>query len=696
MAKKPGRERKQPKPPVVRAGKAQSVRIHLVLFLFLLMYASIAARLILFQIDPDLRFADEDLKHIGELPIQRPRGDIVDRNGRILATDRKVPSLSVNPAEIDDPEAMVQYLAGRLGRDEAWLRERVTRTDSRGNPMKFVWLARRMTGEQSARLGDIDDAPEPEALHLVKESLRYYPEGQLAAQVLGFANREGQGSEGIEGRYDEHLHSKEGRRVSRVDSRRNILGFRTLEYEAPSGGDDVHLTIDAAIQFRLERELDRALVDTKATRAMGILMDSHTGDILALATRPAFDPNLYMEFEAEARKNRAVMDIFEPGSSFKIVTAAAALELGLLTVDDNIDCMGGRFNPYGHPVTDTHPMDIAPFSECFAVSSNIAIIKVASLLGPERLEEWIRRFGFGTRSALGLPGESAGIFRPKKQWSRLSMGSLPMGQEIAVNLLQLAKAFSAIANGGYLVEPRIVERFVTEEGEVLPGPARPEPKRILSEDTARIMRDLCYLVVSNEKGTGSLAAIQEYRVGGKTGTAQIALPDGTGYYRDRYTAIFAGFAPLANPRLTCVIVVHAPMIRQHYGGYVCGPVFRRVMREALVQLHVPQDPMPYADRNGAAVGGESLADLVLPLYEPGTFEEDLDGLELIPAQEDISLAGPRLPDFGGMTKREAKALVVSLGLPWDPQGAGRVVRQDPVAGTPLREVHLCKLDFSNG
>jgi len=143
-------------------------------------------------------------------------------------------------------------------------------------------------------------------------------------------------------------------------------------------------------------------------------------------------------------------------------------------------------------------------------------------------------------------------------------------------------------------------------------------------------------------------------------------------------------------------VVHDPRIRRHYGGFVCGPVFRRVMREALVQLHVPQDPMPYADRNGAAVGGESLADLVLPLYEPGTFEEDLDGLELIPAQEDISLAGPRLPDFGGMTKREAKALVVSLGLPWDPQGAGRVVRQDPVAGTPLREVHLCKLDFSNG
>lgn len=696
MANKGLKARDKRKPPVLRAGKGQSVRIRLVLLLFLFIYGGIATRLIMFQIDPDLRFADEELKHIGEISIQRPRGDIIDRKGRILATDRIVPSLWVDPSKVDDPKAMVQYLIARLGLDEADAYERVTRTDAEGNPMKLVSLKRHMTEAEAERLGDIDDAPEPEALHIRNEYLRYYPEGELAAQVLGFANREGEGTEGIERQFDKYLHSKEGRQRARVDSHRNILGFWTIEYEPPSGGDRVQLTLDSAMQYRLERELDDALKKNRASRAMGIIMDSHTGEIFALATRPAFDPNRYMDYAAEWRKNRAVMDIFEPGSAFKIVTAAAALEQGLITPSDYIDCEGGSFNPYGHRIRDTHPMGVASFRDCFAASSNIAIIKVASLLGPVRLEEWIRRFGFGKRTALGLPGESAGIFRPQKQWSRLSMGSLPMGQEIAVNILQLARAFSVIANGGYLVEPTLVKEIVSPEGDVVFRSQQAVPQQILSEETARAMRELCYRVITNEDGTGSLAAIPEYRVGGKTGTAQIARPDGTGYYSDRYTTIFAGFAPLANPRLTCVIVVHEPMIRRHYGGFVCGPVFRRVMREALVQLHVPKDPMAAADQNAAPMGGATLANLALPLLEPDAFEEDLDGLELIPAQEDGTHAGSRLPDFWGMTKREAKALVVSLGLPWDPQGAGRVHRQEPRAGTLLQEVRLCKLVFSGG
>ncbi len=699
MAKKPLRERQPRKPPVAQAGKVQSTRIKFVFFCFLLMYAGIATQLILFRIDPDLRFADEELKHIGETSIQRPRGDILDRNGRKLATDRTTPSLRVNPSKVDDPNEMVEYLVEHLGLDEADAYERVTRTDAQGNPMKSVLLKRHMTDAEVERLGDINDAPEPKALHIQGEYRRYYPEGELAAQALGFADREGQGREGIERRYDEYLHSREGRRVSRVDSRRKILAFRTLEYEPPSGGDTVQLTLDSAIQYRLERELDRARIENKASRAMGIVMDSNTGEVYALATRPAFDPNRYMDYSAERRKNRAVMDVFEPGSSFKIVTAAAALEQGLITPSDNIDCEGGSFNPYGHRIRDTHPMDVASFGDCFAVSSNIAIIKVAGLLGPDRLEEWIQRFGFGKKTALGLPGESAGIFRPQKRWSRLSMGSLPMGQEIAVNMLQLARAFSAIANGGYMVEPTLVKEIVSSEGEVVFRGRKVERRQILSEETSQTMRRLCYSVVSREDGTGARAAIREYRVGGKTGTAQIARPDGRGYYSDRYTAVFAGFAPLDNPRLTCVIVVREPMGKQHWGGAVCGPVFGRVMRKALVLLNVPQDPMSYEDWRGTLTGGQGvgeIANLELPFLEPDAFEEDLDGLELIAAQGDGTHAGPRLPDFGGMTKREAKAMVVSLGLPWDPQGAGRVVRQEPVAGTPLQEVRLCKLVFSNG
>lgn len=693
------KKREQHRPPVRQAGRMQSVRIRLVYFLFMLIFAGIAARLVMFQVDPDMRFAEEDLKHIGKIAIERPRGDIIDRNFRVLATDRSVPSLSVNPSKVDDPDAMVEYLAARLGLEVANVYERVTRTNAAGHPMKLVWLKQRMTDAERDRLGDINDAPEPKALHIWDEYLRYYPEGELAAQVLGFVNLQGQGSEGIEGRYNEYLGSKEGRRVARVDRRRNILGFRTLQYEPPSGGDRVQLTLDSAIQYSLERELDRALRENEASRAMGIIMDSQTGEVYALATRPAFDPNRYMDYDGEERKNRAVMDVFEPGSSFKVVTAAAALEQGLITPSDNIDCEGGSFNPYGHRIRDTHPMDVASFRDCFAASSNIAIIKVAGLLGPARLEEWIGRFGFGKRSALGLPGESAGIFRPKKQWSRLSMGSLPMGQEIAVNIMQLARAFSVIANGGYLVEPTLVREIVSPEGDVTFRSGPVERKRILSEETAQTMRELCYGVITNEDGTGSMAAIREYRVGGKTGTAQIARPNGGGYYKDRYTAVFAGFAPLAKPRLTCVIVVREPMGKRHWGGSVCGPVFKSVMREALVQLHVPRDPMSDEDWRVANADGQGkgeIMNLFLELMEPDAFEADLDGLELKVAQGNVTDGGPRLPDFLGMTKREAKTVMASLGLPWDPQGAGRVVRQEPVAGTSLEEVHLCRLVFSNG
>ncbi|MEX2016009.1 MAG: penicillin-binding transpeptidase domain-containing protein, partial [Candidatus Hydrogenedentales bacterium] len=354
------------------------------------------------------------------------------------------------------------------------------------------------------------------------------------------------------------------------------------------------------------------------------------------------------------------------GSAFKIVTAAAALEHGLITPNDFVDCENGEFNPYGKRIRDTHPLGVIPFWESFAYSSNIAIIKVAALLGEERMENWIRRFGFGVRTGVEMPGESAGIFRPREQWSGRSMGALPIGQEMAVNMLQLAQAFSAIANGGVLVKPYVVERAVSKSGETTyrhdPAPGR----RILTEDTAEHMKMLCYAVVAGKDTTGRYAVISEYRAGGKTGTAQIARPDGKGYYHDRYTTIFAGFAPVRDPQLTCVIVVAEPMIPQHYGGYVCGPVFKEVMREALVRLNVPPDPMPtkHEVTNLALASAPTIplvpmadADTVTPRPQFDAFEPvDLprDALTLLPAANAPAVNVPVLPDFRGLTKWEAK------------------------------------------
>ncbi len=687
------------KEPVVAdgPGKTQRIRIRVLMFLFVLPFTAVAARLVMFQTDPDLRFNEEELYHIASVAIPRPRGEIFDTNGRVLATNKDVPSLSANPSKVKDPAALATWLAPRLGEDAGSIQSKLTRRDKQGNLMQFVWLKRRMTGEEFARLGDITQAPTRSALSIEHEPMRSYPEGELAAHIIGFANRENVGSEGLESRFNTYLQSKAGRRVSRTDRQQNMMGFRTLEFEPPSGGDDVYLTIDSAIQFSLEKELDRAIADNNATRAMGIILDPKTGAVLAMATRPAFDPNDYNKTKPELRRNGAIIDMFEPGSAFKIVTASAALELGLVEPDDPIDCMGGRFNPYGHSIRDTHPMHVEPFSTCFAASSNIAMIKVAALIGPERLESWIHRFGFAEPTSLGLPGEEKGILSPRARWSRLTMGSLPMGQEISVTLTQLARGFSVVANGGVRVEPYLVEEVRSKEGALRWKHEAKDSERIISEKTSQTMRELCYEVIVNKEGTGTYAAIPEYRVGGKTGTAQIAMPGGGGYYADRYTAVFAGFAPVNDPKVTCVIVVQEPMQRMHFGGYVCGPVFQRVVREALIRLNVPPDPMDPAQIPKSIAPKPEVVDRVqLAAFEPEEEGVRLDGLELLKAGKDDTYTGPRLPSFVGMSKRDAKELAVSLGIAWDPQGAGRVIRQDPPAGTPLQDVRQCILIFATG
>lgn len=678
-------------------GKKQRRRIRLLTVLFVLPFAAVTTRLVMFQTDPDLRFNEEELYHIASVAIPRPRGEIFDTKGRVLATNKDVPSLSANPSKVKDPEALAAWLAPRLGEDAASLESKLVRKDKHGNLMQFVWLKRRMTSEEFTRLGDIGEAPNRNALTLEHEPMRSYPEGELAAHIIGFANRENVGSEGLESRFNTYLQSKAGRRVSRTDRQQNMMGFRTLEFEPPSGGDDVYLTIDSSIQFSLEKELDRAIADNNASRAMGIILDPKTGAVLAMATRPAFDPNDYNKTPPERRRNGAIIDMFEPGSAFKIVTAAAALELGLVEPGDPIDCMGGRFNPYGHSIRDTHPMNVVPFSTCFAASSNIAMIKVAALIGPERFESWIHRFGFAESTRLGLPGEEKGLLSPRARWSRLTMGSLPMGQEISVTLTQLARGFSVIANGGVRVEPYLVDEVRSKEGALRWKHESKTPERIISEPTAATMRELCYEVITNKDGTGSYAAIPEYRVGGKTGTAQIAMPGGGGYYADRYTAVFAGFAPVNDPRVTCVIVVQEPMQRMHFGGYVCGPVFQRVVREALIKLNVPPDPMdPALIPKRLAPKPEVVERVQLAAFEPTEEGMRFDGLELLKIGKDDTYTGPRLPSFVGMSKREAKELAVSLGIAWDPQGAGRVVNQDPPAGTPLHEVRQCTLMFAAG
>lgn len=693
-------------------GPVQQGRIHFVLKMFLLVLTVLMLRLAQLHLNPNLELTQEEAAHIGQVELHEPRGEIYDRNGLILATSRDVPSIWVDPRKVTDVEALATALHETLGMERQEALERVQQADGRGTPRKFVWVKRWIEDVPLEALQMLVDASGG-ALSMEQEPVRFYPNGDTASHVLGFVNRDGKASEGLERQFDKHLMSVPGKHLARKDGKRTLLASLTLEYTEPTGGEDIITTIDTSIQHRLEDALDKRMEETNASQAMGLIMDPKTGAILALATRPAFDPNHYSTTSEELRSNRALLDVFEPGSAFKIVTASAGLEQGLITPETRINCENGGFNPYGHYIKDFHKLGVEPFSKCFEESSNVALIKVAAMIGPERLDNWIQRFGYGEQTSRDFQYESRGIYHNRERWSKLSMGSLPMGQEIAVTMPQLARSFAVIANGGFLVEPHIVEQAVNRRGEVTYQFEPREHPRVISEKTAQTMCELSHRVVLF--GTGSYANIPEYRSGGKTGTAQMARPrsEGGGYYPDRYTTVFAGFAPVADPRLVCVIVIKEPMIKLHYGGYVCGPVFADVVRDALIRMNVPEDPVvdenaPEKMRKPVVVAEEEIvedADTTVSreeLAKLAAMEDSLDqliapldSLELPGIQQDGMVTARGLPDFTGMTKRQVKERLAQLGIPWDPTGAGWVTHQEPPAGTPLNQVRLCALTFSN-
>ncbi len=697
-------------------------RIWWVNLAFFIGCAAILLRLGHLHLTPSAKLSEEDARHVGRMNIEIPRGEIFDRNGLVLATSTEVPSIFVDPRRVEEPLALTNYISMQLGIPEDDVLDRLARTDAQGRVRKMNTIKRWVTDVSERELAALK-AFSNDAVIIQNEPVRYYPHGDSASHLLGFVNRAGEASEGLELAFDQHLRSESGVLLARKDHGRRLLPSGLLAYEAPRGGEMVQLTLDINIQHTLEGALDQRMEEVGAAAGLGIIMEVHSGAILALASRPAFDPNQYDAYPAEMRKNRALLDVFEPGSVFKIVTGAAALEHGLVTPETLINCENGSFNPYGHRIRDFYRLGVVPFQEAFEQSSNIAFIKLAALLGAERLEEWIRLFGFGERTSPDFRFESRGLFRPRNEWSRLSMGSLPMGQEIAVTMPQLAKSMAVIANGGYVVQPYFVEHAVTQQGEVTYQYQAPPPQRILSAATAKTMQHLCHQVVLN--GTGRAANIQEYRAGGKTGTAQMARTDGRGYDPDRYTTVFAGFAPVADPRLVGVIVIQEPTNDRRYGGFVCGPVFKEVMRDALIRLNVPEDPVidpdaPEKDVSQMAARKEKDSskkatvdtvrtgnirldvDTIVAPPNPDDLDMNvealltsLDGLELVARRMAVDPSEQAMPDLRGMTKRQARDTLQALELLMDAQGVGWVISQDPPPGAALDGVSLCALRFGD-
>jgi len=513
------------------------------------------------------KIADE--QHTVSLEIAPKRGTIFDRNMRVLAINLHSDSVFANPRVIKDKKRAARSISGILGISEDFVYNRLSKNKS------FVWIKRKIPPEASARI----KALKMEGLDTIQESERSYPDKALACHIIGTVDIDNNGLEGLELQYNRYLKGEPGWVVSTQDAKRKLLESYQYEYIPPRDGFNLVLTIDEVIQSIAERELAKTFVKFNAKGASIIVMDPRTGDVLALANMPNYDLNNAKNRSQESIRNRAINDFFEPGSVFKIVTASAALEEKAVDLTDKFDCENGEWHMGRRVLHDHTPHGIMAFKEIIEKSSNIGTVKAALRLGQEKMYKYMKLFGLYEKTGIDLPGEVAGMNRPLKGWSKVSMYAIPMGQEVTTTALQLACAISVIADNGYRVRPRVVKEVTDPSGKVIKEFPVNVPNRVISTDTVLKMRNVLNGVVNS--GTGKKAKMEDYESGGKTGTAQ-KVEQGT-YSHNRFIGSFIGFAPVDKPVLAVVVCVDEPH-PVYYGGDVAAPVFRNVVNDSLRYL----------------------------------------------------------------------------------------------------------------
>jgi len=553
------------------SGRPPAARVRLLLAVLVLGLGGIGARVSTLHVrDAEAYEALAHDQRVREVALPAARGSIFDRNGHELAISLDARAIYANPRAIERPaevssriaplvEARPRHMARTLQRDEA-----------------FVYLARRV---------DLDVAEKVEALGIpgigtLEESKRYYPSGTLASQVLGFVGVDNVGLEGLELAYDRVLGGRPGKMVVEQDPEGRAIPQGEARVREPVPGESVVLTIDRDLQWHAQRALERAVRQNGARGGTVVVLDPATGDVLTMVTYPWFDANEYTKAPPEVLLNRAVTDVYEPGSVNKVITAAAALEEGAIGPEETID-VPGAYRVGDKVFRDVHPhgLQAMTLSDIIAESSNVGTIRVAERLGRDRLAMWLNRFGFGRETGIDFPGEAEGILLDREDWWVTSMGTIPMGQGIAVTPLQMASVYATVANDGVGVRPRLVRGTIGPDDRFEPSPPG-RRRRVIHEDTARAVRAMLVRVV--EEGTGDLARVEGYEVGGKTGTARKPLEGG---YSDEYVASFIGFAPADDPRIVVAAMIDEP--DTVYGGVAAAPLFREVARFALADLQVP-------------------------------------------------------------------------------------------------------------
>jgi cell division protein FtsI (penicillin-binding protein 3) len=581
------------------------------------------------------------------------RGPIVDRHGAALATSTPAESLFAQPRFAGDPVRAAERLAPLLGVSARELHATLTGTRS------FVWLRRKLP---PAQVAEVLALREP-GFGFIPEPMRLYPNRELAAHVIGFEGADG-GLEGVERTFNAELAGADGKAVVGRDA----LGRDTVVQrvvQAPVAGSGVKLTLDKTIQYIAEREIEAVYWRTRSKVAMAVVMDPRTGDVLAIAIRPTFNPNTFAELASrEVVRNRAITDPFEPGSTFKAIMAAAALEEGVVRPADRIYAENGAITIARATIHDWKRYGWLSFSEVLQNSSNVGSIKVGLSLGSERYHRYMTAFGFGALTGVGLSGESRGQLRDPRRWSALSLPTMSIGQEVSVTALQLVAAFGAIANGGTLMQPRVVKAFLDENGGET---RRVEPRavrQIISKETARTLTEILTRVVDG--GTGRHAAIPGYPVAGKTGTAQKLDPATRRYSRAPGVLSFVGFAPADAPRFAMLVMLDEPK-NEKWGSEAAAPVFAAIGREILRYLEVlPRGTQPVQIVTASAA--ESTASRMRMPETPPVVTLDAEAT---------------MPDLRGRSLRHALAMLAPLRLEVEVNGHGLVARQDPEPGAAV-------------
>ncbi len=689
-------------------------RLKFVVFVFTALWMVLWGRVVVLQgLRHERYLARARDQRIEPVTLRAWRGCIFDRNGEKIADNITAYSYGVRPSEIGDPDRAAGILSAATGLSHGAVRSKLVSDRS------FVWLVRQVDHQVAERL----DGSGVSGLHKIEECRRYYPLGEIASHLVGYTDIDGRGIEGLELFADDFLAGRNGKSFVFRDARGRAAQSLETPDIAPVDGRDVYLTIDRRIQEVADEEIERCVDDLHAAWGGVIVLDTRTGDVLAMSNAPRFDPNDPRSFDpsvtdASVRRNRLVTDMLEPGSTFKIVTFAEALESGAVKEEDMIDCENGKYRIGRHTINDSHELGEVTVSEAFIHSSNIGAVKLADKIGRENMYRRSRSFGFGTVTGIGAPDESEGDLPHPKRWSGLTLPTLSFGQGVAVSPIQLVMAYAAVANGGDLLRPRIIRRIDGGAGKRAQENDVMTIRRVMRQETAKRIEDLLCGVV--ESGTGKNAGLPNVRIAGKTGTAQRIRKGGGGYEQGKYVSSFVGYIVDREPRILCLVMVDSPR-GLYYGSQVAAPVFRNIVNRILNMGETPLAPVAekgekpliraivtVPDCNDEPVGEavDTLARLgfnavivgdttKVARQLPGPGARLAEGATVTLYSNPVTVMEGnrvRVPELRGKTVRQAMNDLVQAQLEVNVSGSGIVMSQAPSPGTLVRYGTVCRIE----